>query len=98
MREPAEPTRTIDAFDELAEMDRVEREGGRKADEVADRDIVEETDQHQFCAPVNCHESDYPDIPDMDPPGNVEAPDIEVPGAEDVGMQLEDMSEGFDDV
>lgn len=90
--------RTRDAFDDLAEMDRIEREGGKVADQVADRDIVEETDQQKFCAPVNCHQSDYPDIPDMDPPGNVDAPDIEVPGAEDVGMELEDMIGGFDDV
>lgn len=86
-------TVTMDAFDELSEMDRMERDGGKIADEVASRDIVEETDQHKFCAPVNCHQCDYPDIPDMDPPKSLDAPDIEVPGAEDVGMELEDMSD-----
>lgn len=85
-----------DAFGEIAEIDRVEREGGKEADRAASQDIVEETDQHQFCKPYNCHQSDYPDMPDMDPPESLDAPDIEVTGAEDVGMQLEEMSEGFD--
>lgn len=94
----ADPSVVRDAFDELAEMDRVEREGGREADRAASQDIVEETDQEQFCKPYNCHQSDYPDMPDMDPPGSVDAPDLEASGAEDVGMEIEDMSEGFEDV